>query len=176
MLHQLPPSTAHITAKDADAQTYSNYKLIGRILSNATSQLCLANDGLSIPLHHRGTLKTYEHLEDLLKEAGYKETHIFTPENGVDTVVGVLAGLVLGQPHGQLANPRTPRGDRVGQATLVSPLTLVHGTPLDIISTARTSLLQIQGAPCWLGLGTLDVGRAEIPEGYPLTVTPLSFL
>jgi hypothetical protein len=114
----------------------------------------LANEGLRVPLHRRGTSKTYERLEDLLKEAGYKETRIFTPEternrghervneearqsdgklkNSVDTVVGLLSGLVLGQPHGQPANLKTPRIDRVGQATLVSPPTLVHGTSLDI--------------------------------------------
>jgi hypothetical protein len=115
----------------------------------------LANDGLRVPLHRRGTSKTYECLEDLLKEAGYKETRIFTPEterhrgrervhedagqsdgklkNGVDAVVGLLAGLVLGQPHVQSANLKTPRGDRAGgQATLVSPPTPKHGTPLDI--------------------------------------------
>ncbi|KAJ7039817.1 hypothetical protein C8F04DRAFT_1084965 [Mycena alexandri] len=33
-----------------------------------------------VPLHRRGTSKTYETLEDLLAEAGYKETRIFTPE------------------------------------------------------------------------------------------------
>ncbi|KAJ6499684.1 hypothetical protein C8R47DRAFT_1068591 [Mycena vitilis] len=33
-----------------------------------------------VPLHRRGTSKTYERLEDLLREAGYKETRIFTPE------------------------------------------------------------------------------------------------
>ena len=33
-----------------------------------------------VPLHRRGTSKTYERLEDLLKEAGYKETRVFTPE------------------------------------------------------------------------------------------------
>ena len=32
------------------------------------------------PLHHRGTSHMYETLEDLLREAGYKETRIFTPE------------------------------------------------------------------------------------------------
>jgi len=32
-------------------------------------------------LHRRGTSKTYEHLEDLLREAGYKETRIFTPDS-----------------------------------------------------------------------------------------------
>ncbi|KAF8632162.1 hypothetical protein AX17_004903 [Amanita inopinata Kibby_2008] len=33
-----------------------------------------------VPLHRRGTSQTYERLEDLLREAGYKETRIFTPE------------------------------------------------------------------------------------------------
>lgn len=64
-----------------------------------------------VPLHRRGTSKTYERLEDLLREAGYKETRVFTPESerhtdyatdkhtssvrgGVGTVVGFLAGLV----------------------------------------------------------------------------------
>lgn len=34
-----------------------------------------------MPLHRRGKSKTYEALEDLLREAGYKETRIFTPES-----------------------------------------------------------------------------------------------
>lgn len=69
-----------------------------------------------VPLHRRGTSKKYEALEDLLKEAGYKETRIFTPEterseahrdingglddkrrsmkDGMEAVVGFLAGLI----------------------------------------------------------------------------------
>ncbi|KAF9057167.1 hypothetical protein BJ165DRAFT_12479 [Panaeolus papilionaceus] len=71
-----------------------------------------------VPLHRRGNSKTYERLEDLLKEAGYKETRVFTPEaermqkgteeeeedgskdlrltmkEGVGAVVGFLAGLI----------------------------------------------------------------------------------
>ncbi|KAH9477435.1 hypothetical protein JR316_0009648 [Psilocybe cubensis] len=73
-----------------------------------------------VPLHRRGTSKTYERLEDLLKEAGYKETRIFTPEaermdhrrdggdstkagddnrtsvvkDGMEAVVGFFAGLL----------------------------------------------------------------------------------
>ncbi|KAK7055283.1 hypothetical protein R3P38DRAFT_2846179 [Favolaschia claudopus] len=60
-----------------------------------------------VPLHRRGTSKTYERLEDLLREAGYKETRIFTPEtertasqdetkspNLGSTFVGFLSNLV----------------------------------------------------------------------------------
>lgn len=64
-----------------------------------------------VPLHRRGTSKTYERLEDLLREAGYKETRVFTPDSerhtdhttdkhttnvrgGVGAVVGFLTGLV----------------------------------------------------------------------------------
>jgi hypothetical protein len=105
----------------------------------------LAPDGPRVPLHRRGTSKTYERLEDLLKEAGYKETRIFTPEterhrehergrgegrqsdgklkNGVDTMVGFLAGLVLGRTDGQASDLKTPRTDRVEQTTLVSSST-----------------------------------------------------
>ncbi|KAF9465097.1 hypothetical protein BDZ94DRAFT_1254483 [Collybia nuda] len=75
-----------------------------------------------VPLHRRGKSKTYERLEDLLREAGYKETRVFTPEGergesgssgehgvrpnndqgsmrgGVGAVVGFLAGLIPGAP------------------------------------------------------------------------------
>ncbi|KAH0834796.1 hypothetical protein J3R83DRAFT_10397 [Lanmaoa asiatica] len=68
-----------------------------------------------VPLHRRGTSNTYERLEDLLREAGYKETRVFTPETdrnvrsaaekhdggagnsvraGVGAVVDFIAGLV----------------------------------------------------------------------------------
>ena len=76
-----------------------------------------------MPLHRRGTSKTYERLEDLLREAGYKETRVFTPETeraeaeaeerkerelrrgqsgsvrgGVGAVVGFLTGLMSRTP------------------------------------------------------------------------------
>lgn len=40
----------------------------------------LAKEG-HVPLHRRGKSKTYERLEDLLREAGYKECRVFTPES-----------------------------------------------------------------------------------------------
>ncbi|THH13626.1 hypothetical protein EW146_g6619 [Bondarzewia mesenterica] len=78
----------------------------------------LGRDPNRIPLHRRGTSKTYERLEDLLKEAGYKETRVFTPETeraeaeaeerreralkGKSGIVGFLAGLVQGAGSGKL--------------------------------------------------------------------------
>ncbi|KAI0053210.1 hypothetical protein FA95DRAFT_940893 [Auriscalpium vulgare] len=84
----------------------------------------LTVDPTRVPLHRRGTSKTYERLEDLLKEAGYKETRVFTPEaerqeqaeeerrgrergkkegpmrGGVGAVVDFITGLVQGQASG----------------------------------------------------------------------------
>ncbi|TCD68742.1 hypothetical protein EIP91_009888 [Steccherinum ochraceum] len=51
----------------------------GRKPSRYPSTLSIG-DASRVPLHRRGTSKTYERLEDLLREAGYKETRIFTPE------------------------------------------------------------------------------------------------
>ncbi|EIN08833.1 hypothetical protein PUNSTDRAFT_143538 [Punctularia strigosozonata HHB-11173 SS5] len=78
----------------------------------------LARDSSRVPLHRRGTSKTYERLEDLLREAGYKETRVVTPhaermaaqrsesqtgeasrnavQSGVGAVVGFLAGFIPG--------------------------------------------------------------------------------
>ena len=70
----------------------------------------LSKDPNRVPLHRRGTSRTYERLEDLLREAGYKETRVLTPETerreaeaeerreralqGKTGIVGFLTGLV----------------------------------------------------------------------------------
>lgn len=79
-----------------------------------------------VPLHRRGTSQTYERLEDLLREAGYKETRVFTPEaeriehgernrregspqrSSLRGVVGFFAGLM---PGGANLTPSSPRQD-----------------------------------------------------------------
>ncbi|KAI4525172.1 hypothetical protein EV122DRAFT_258531 [Schizophyllum commune] len=49
---------------------------------NARARATRYPDNLGrVPLHRRGTSQTYERLEDLLREAGYKETRVFTPES-----------------------------------------------------------------------------------------------
>ncbi|GLB39239.1 hypothetical protein LshimejAT787_0604010 [Lyophyllum shimeji] len=76
-----------------------------------------------VPLHRRGTSKTYERLEDLLREAGYKETRVFTPEEkrnetqrddlssgqraGVRESVGALMGYLAGFMPNAAANRST---------------------------------------------------------------------
>ncbi|EKM76451.1 hypothetical protein AGABI1DRAFT_108776 [Agaricus bisporus var. burnettii JB137-S8] len=85
-----------------------------------------------IPLHRRGTSRTYENLEDLLREAGYKETRIYTPESdriephardeegdkpagkvqGVRAaVVGFLTALVTGAGNDTAASPSGQQSD-----------------------------------------------------------------
>ena len=72
-----------------------------------------------VPLHKRGNSRTYERLEDLLREAGYKETRIFTPEAerqhdvdadkdkqslgvaGMGTLLSFVSGLVNWNDSGQ---------------------------------------------------------------------------
>lgn len=93
-----------------------------------------------IPLHRRGTSKTYERLEDLLQEAGYKETRIFTPETerhreyergrrerpqtdgrvrgGMDTVVGFLTGLVSGQADSQRVHANRSQDEQILRTSL----------------------------------------------------------
>ena len=104
-----------------------------------------------VPLHRRGTSKTYEHLEDLLREAGYKETRIFTPDSGdrardndqdVDpsskkqgvgaAVVGFLTGLVTGGNNSLTRTGSTHQGppDDAGLCISSMPQTLsIDATP-----------------------------------------------
>ncbi|KIJ63159.1 hypothetical protein HYDPIDRAFT_113756 [Hydnomerulius pinastri MD-312] len=93
-----------------------------------------------VPLHRRGTSKTYERLEDLLREAGYKETRVFTPETeritgsaaekqenrasasvrgGVGAVVGFFTGLV--SRGSSLSRDPESSGDGIHQDALGVP-------------------------------------------------------
>ncbi|OBZ78146.1 hypothetical protein A0H81_02364 [Grifola frondosa] len=69
---------------DGDSSSTSNNQAPhtpprGRASSRYPVSLAKGDPG-RVPLHRRGTSKTYERLEDLLREAGYKETRVFTPE------------------------------------------------------------------------------------------------
>ena len=84
-----------------------------------------------VPLHRRGTSNTYERLEDLLREAGYKETRVFTPETSaekhddgagnsmrgsVGAVVDFITGLVSRSPS--FSSETAPLQDSSPQAAL----------------------------------------------------------
>ncbi|KIK70133.1 hypothetical protein GYMLUDRAFT_34602 [Collybiopsis luxurians FD-317 M1] len=85
------------------------------------------------PLHRRGTSQTYEPFEDLLREAGYKETRIFTPETDrlteargsgsgskskVAGVVGFLSGFIPGSRSTSLREGST---EETKESPLISP-------------------------------------------------------
>lgn len=101
-----------------------------------------------VPLHRRGTSNTYERLEDLLREAGYKETRVFTPEpdrhtdnkhansmrGGVGAVMDFLTGLVSrnsslareAKSQGNPASLAPPEDTHPEWSQPPSPLARVH--------------------------------------------------
>lgn len=120
-------ATVHSAKADSPQMTSTSLELQpstpprGRASSRYPVSLARGEPG-RVPLHRRGTSKTYERLEDLLREAGYKETRVFTPEaerreaqeaarkgsmrGGMDTVVGYIASWMPGAGKG--ASPSTP--------------------------------------------------------------------
>ncbi|KAF8273696.1 hypothetical protein EI94DRAFT_1169115 [Lactarius quietus] len=126
----------------------------------------LAHGGPRVPLHRRGNSKTYERLEDLLQEAGYKETRIFTPEterhreyergqrerpqldgrvrSGVDTVVGFLSGLVSGQADSQRVHANDSQNEQMARTSLSAHQSRPSSSNGPI---PATSLSQTRGPP-----------------------------
>ncbi|KDQ60333.1 hypothetical protein JAAARDRAFT_67887 [Jaapia argillacea MUCL 33604] len=98
-----------------------------------------------VPLHRRGTSRTYETLDDLLKEAGYKETRIFTPEGegkegkgkskagvrgGVGAFVGFFAGLVrTGSTSGNVDQPSSDAAETRSEPRSRRSERDAHGRP-----------------------------------------------
>lgn len=118
-----------------------------------------------VPLHRRGTSRTYERLEDLLKEAGYKETKIYSPEvdrtessteegrgrsgvrSGMDAVVEFISGWIPGSSTSNSLPPEDTVQPRE-RSTSPSPLPssripshqVMHGRSLRPRSSATDSL------------------------------------
>lgn len=111
-----------------------------------------------VPLHRRGTSNTYERLEDLLREAGYKETRVFTPERpsaaekqgggagnsvrgSIGAVVDFIAGLV--SRGSSLSRDSAPLEDNSQQSALHlwshPPSPLAHAAHIDDNRTKRVS-------------------------------------
>ncbi|KAG6836855.1 hypothetical protein H0H93_002296 [Arthromyces matolae] len=94
--------------------------------------------GHRVPLHRRGTSKTYERLEDLLKEAGYKETRVFTPEadrvqpkhdtGNAGAFVGFISGLIPNRSTSSLVSiSPSPSRSSLSQRSLI--LSSTHHLP-----------------------------------------------
>ena len=105
-----------------------------------------------MPLHRRGTSKTYERLEDLLREAGYKETRVFTPETeraeaeaeekkerelrgggsargGMGAVVGFLTGLMSRTPSLARDADASTKADSSSGLRRIPPLQQEYSPP-----------------------------------------------
>jgi hypothetical protein len=66
-------------AMDGPSRSLTPHERPSRYPSELGARRSAASSG-HVPLHRRGTSRTYERLEDLLAEAGYKDTRIFTPD------------------------------------------------------------------------------------------------
>lgn len=112
----------------------------GRVTARYPSRLT-REDPERVPLHRRGTSSTYERLEDLLREAGYKETKIYSPEvertegrgegrkdgsarGGMGVVVDFLTGLMPGSSKADGDDLPIPIGEAINRTSPpASPLT-----------------------------------------------------
>lgn len=136
--------------------TQSSSALRGRLTARYPSRLTRGEPG-RVPLHRRGTSRTYERLEDLLKEAGYTETKIFSPETertgssgqgqkdgrvggvrgGVGAVVDFLTGWMPGSSR--FEDHSSPSG---GSTPMQSPPPSPSPAPLVGKRTRRQSSLR----------------------------------
>ena len=79
---QFPPSPHFVSHISEDMQPDTEAPSTpsrGRLASRYPAALSKGEPG-RVPLHRRGTSRTLEAMEDLLRENGYKETRILTPE------------------------------------------------------------------------------------------------
>lgn len=107
-----------------------------------------------VPLHKRGKSRTYETMEELLREAGYKETRIFTPEteraesraadasarsaSKVGAVVDFLAGWMSGANRSEEHLSVEDSRSTTTKSTPSSPLAGMRSKPLPSTSSSPT--------------------------------------
>ncbi|KAJ4468768.1 hypothetical protein J3R30DRAFT_3245684, partial [Lentinula aciculospora] len=135
---QSPPQPTTPPLRYNHARQYQSSAAAKRPMTRYPSDLARAGDGRT-PLHRRGTSQKYEPFEDLLREAGYKETRIFTPETeriasrtdgrdgssgGKGTVAGVvefLSGFIPGSRTSSLRENSKATKDHYSPPTSPSP-------------------------------------------------------
>ncbi|KIY48458.1 hypothetical protein FISHEDRAFT_73654 [Fistulina hepatica ATCC 64428] len=103
-----PLSASHSNSNSSNSPPPPVTPVHNRGVRRYPSALSTGNPHGHVPLHRRGRSHTYECLEDLLREAGYKETRVFTPETervkseperskgSVRSMVNFLSGLLPG--------------------------------------------------------------------------------
>jgi hypothetical protein len=78
------PSSSHLTPPRTPPHSYrgrTHSRYYPATLSRGSEADGSVSSTSRVPLHRRGKSRTYEALEDLLREAGYKETRIVTPKS-----------------------------------------------------------------------------------------------
>lgn len=134
-----------------------------------------------VPLHKRGNSRTYETMEDLLREAGYKETRIFTPETEriesreadpsarsasrvgavVDFLAGWMSGTIRSEDHLSTDDSRSS----TTKSTPSSPLAGKRTKPLPSTSTSPTDLtLRISETRRGAGRGRYSLPTDNAPR------------
>jgi hypothetical protein len=182
------PKTARrsTTSSSASTQSQSTPPSPTRGRMSLRYPSTLSRDTGRVPLHKRGRSRTYETMEDLLTEAGYKETRIFTPEmertpggggkdgrpaSRVGAVVEYLAGFVSGINRGeeQLSQEDSKAGEAQAWSMPSSPLVGKHTKALSPESNARGDLTVSIKAPGSPGFGA---GRGRRLLEQPLRTQP----
>ncbi|KAF8621321.1 hypothetical protein AX15_007859 [Amanita polypyramis BW_CC] len=152
-----------------------------------------------VPLHRRGTSQTYERLEDLLREAGYKETRIFTPEGeheegtyheddspsarrlqggvreGVGAVVGFLTGLLPSsttQSIGSVATTSDSERQNLPDGTVESSMSRSN-TPVLSIRTQRQMHISGHSTPRTTTSSSDDIQGLRRNTRSPTLGTPV---
>ena len=135
--HSLNPDVL-ITAATPQRATPLPSSSRGRLTPRYPSRLARGEPG-RVPLHKRGTSRTYERLEDLLREAGYKETKIYSPEvertearregrrdasarGGMGAVVDFITGLMPGSSKSEIGEASNEEEEIVQRSPPPSPL------------------------------------------------------
>ncbi|KAI0088837.1 hypothetical protein BDY19DRAFT_906337 [Irpex rosettiformis] len=146
----------------------------------------LSRDPKRVPLHKRGKSRTYETMEDLLREAGYKETRIFTPETEraegageglgrtASRVVEYLTGLVPGMNRSeeQLVQEDS-KSSEVSQLWSMPPSPLAGGRnrvlPPDLDTSKEFTTRERASAP---GSPRFGPGRGRLSHEQSLRPRP----
>ncbi|KAI5120608.1 hypothetical protein M0805_008084 [Coniferiporia weirii] len=127
-----------------------------------------------VPLHRRGKSKTYERLEDLLREAGFKETRVFTPEAERIERIETEAEERKKGGKNAVANGDRKGARATGLAGLLAGFVSWNGVDADTEREGRESIAQAKTHPQDGTVAERAANDADVSDPWePDTPTPL---